>query len=408
MSVRRWHLAAAVAALLAGPIVAAAATGTLAPLTALAAAAAVAALVAGLAAGGAGRRTAGLALCGAAGVSLATTAGVVAGGGAGVRSAAGLSTQVEAGAILVLTVVVARYAPLRHAAAAAGLAAAGLGMTVWRFASPGGEGVTLVGMAAWAAVGALAGVVGLHLRALDERRVRSIVEARREQRLHLAGDLHDFVAHDVSEMLAQAQAGQVVAAEHPRCRETFAKIDEAAQRALRSLDQTVQMLHGVSPRDDAPRDAPPGSGPALPDVAELADRFADASGVAAAVELGGLSGDDLRQLPHELSATLYRVAVEALTNVRRHAPAARTVRVEIGRRALPGGVAAIELSVENDGGGGPPGTPAAVSRRNGLGLATLSDRVQRLGGRFSAGPREPSGWRVTAAVPTASERRAAR
>ena len=369
-------------------------------LATLPAALAAAALLVTLAGGPTSRRSTGLLLVAAAAASLATTAVVVLADGVDVRSTPGFSTQAEVVAILVMIVVSARWAPSRHAVIGTGLAATAVGVIVLRFRYAGDDGVTIVGIAAWAIVALSASAVGLHLRSLDERRVRAVWEAQRAQRLHLARDLHDFVAHDVSEMLAQAQAGQVLAADHPQCEATFSKIEQAAQRALRSMDQTVQILHAVGlphGTDELGLNVGPFS---LSDLGDVVARFADANGLDAELRIEKeVAQHQLQNVPHEVSATLYRVAVEALTNVRRHAPGASTVTVELRRSVLPGGDEGIELSLIDDAPHDPPASPDPLSRQNGLGLPSLAERVQGLGGQFLAGPVDPAGWSVTATVP---------
>jgi signal transduction histidine kinase len=368
------------------------------PLAALPATAAGTALLLALVAGPSVRRRTGLLLVGVAAASLVTTAAIVLADGVDVRSGAGMSTQAEVVAILVLIVVAVRYGPSNHGIVATGLAAVSIGMIVLRFRDPADEGVTVAGIAAWGACGLLASAVGYHLRSLDERRVRSVLEAQRAQRLHLARDLHDFVAHDVSEMLALAQAGQVVAAEHSLCADTFAKVEQAALRALRSMDQTVQMLQPEALPPGADESAHDGGQPTLTALAELAGRFADANGVEADLRVEQITTEQLRRIPYEVSATLYRVAVEALTNVRRHARAPTKVTIAVRRSSLPGGKPAIDLSVLDDAGGQRPSPATPVSRHNGLGLPTLAERVEGLGGQFTAGPVD-QGWQVKATVP---------
>ncbi|MFE6744955.1 sensor histidine kinase [Kitasatospora purpeofusca] len=226
-------------------------------------------------------------------------------------------------------------------------------------------------------------LIGLYLRGLDESRRRSVAAARRAQRLELAHDLHDFVAHDVSGMVAQAQAGTVLAAFDPvRAAALFERIEQAGLQALASLDRTVHLLR--SEDGDGPERGPQ---PGLAELAELTARFTDSGEVV--VRLDAPTGEPT--VPREVAATAYRVVVEALTNVRRHAPAARVVHVRVrseGRR--------LTVRVRDDGGGVSP--PSGSRRGGGSGLAGLSARVEALGGTLSAG-REGSGWQVAVAMP---------
>lgn len=360
------------------------------------AAVAGAALVVSLVTGAAGRLFTGWLVVGVATTSLLTTSTIVLADGIDIRSAPGLASQAEVVVLLTSIVVAARWAPRRQLVASTVLGAGAVGAIALRVHRGPLDGLPAAGVAIWALVGLGAAAIGLYLRSLEERRQRSVFEAQRTQRLHLALDLHDFVAHDVSEMLALAQAGQVLAAGHPRSAESFAKIEHAAQRALRSMDRTVEMLHVAS--------VPPGvvggdrSGqPTIEGLVELVERFTDANGIRGTVHTDGFTREELGDLPAEASMALYRVAVEALTNVRRHAPTARSVHLAV-RRSVQARGATIELSVRNDGGTTTTAPTAPVGRQNGLGLPTLAERVEYLGGRFEAGP-DAEGWQVTATLP---------
>jgi signal transduction histidine kinase len=295
----------------------------------------------------------------------------------------------ELGVLLALVLVAVRVAPPGPWSYAAALALVAVPAWLLRFGSGPVSAELVGGFAGWGLVALLAAVVGLYLRRLDRDSVRSVAEARRAQRLQLARDLHDFVAHDVSGMLAQAQAGQVLAARDPAAAAAaFKRIEVAGLQALASLDRTVHML---SDPTDGPTDGPTARPATLDDLPELVGRFAST----AAVDLEiapGLAAD----LPREHAATAYRVVVEALTNVRRHAPAATRVAVLV-HRAGP----AVLVSVTNDG-------PAAAARsarprprprHSGLGLPGLAERVEALGGTLTAGPADAGGWRVTATLP---------
>jgi signal transduction histidine kinase len=114
-------------------------------------------------------------------------------------------------------------------------------------------------------------------------------------------------------------------------------------------------------------------------------------------------------LPPEVSATVYRIVVEALTNVRRHARDATHVRVTVAREPGDG----VRVEIADDGTaqrptrrrGGPSdpsrlaGTRRGASGQGGLGLAGLTNRVGALGGTLSTGPTEPTGWQVRAVLP---------
>ncbi|TMR37122.1 sensor histidine kinase, partial [Actinomadura geliboluensis] len=103
---------------------------------------------------------------------------------------------------------------------------------------------------------------------------------------------------------------------------------------------------------------------------------------------------DLGALPPEVAASAHRVVQEALTNIRKHAADAATVRVTLGRAG-----ADVEVAVRDDGRGRGRRLPSG-----GFGLTGLAERVGAAGGRLRAGPRPEGGWEVVAVLP-AGERR---
>ncbi|WP_433176938.1 sensor histidine kinase [Actinoallomurus sp. CA-150999] len=227
---------------------------------------------------------------------------------------------------------------------------------------------------------------GLYPRYLTARRSAAVAEARRAQRLDLARDLHDFVAHDVSGIIVQAQAAQF-APDPEAARAALQRIEDAGLRAMASLDRTVHMLHDDEPGDGyggEPRPRPLG----LADLAGLTDRFAETCG--ARIQLTVAVDDP----PHEVSATAYRLVVEALTNIRRHASDVTTIDVTV--TGVPG--PAVRVRVADDG-RARPRVRRRGGPRGGRGLGGLADRVEAVGGEFTAGPLGDHGWEVTAVLP---------
>ncbi|MFC7387758.1 sensor histidine kinase [Sphaerisporangium rhizosphaerae] len=361
-----------------------------------------------------GRRIA--AVTGGAGiVSLAATAGVLllSGEHRAATSATGWMVG-ESASLLVLVILVVRAAPARHALIAAGLAGAATPVLLLRFGLGPATTAALAGFAVWGLSAALAATVGLYLRSLDDHRARSVRAARQAQRTQLARDLHDFVAHDVSGMLAQAQAGRILAEQDPqRAVAAFQRIEQAALQALASMDRTVRMLHDA---DDLAAGESAGRTPlpALADLRDLADRFSGSGTAVVGLDIDARLEDPDGVLPREVAATAYRIVVEALTNVRRHAATASRVEVTVRRIVgdLTGG--ALEVTVTDDARTGPPSDnartgPASAAhvlgtagRGGGFGLAGLTERVEALGGELAAGPHAPHGWRVTATMPLAA------
>ncbi|MGW1378011.1 sensor histidine kinase [Streptomyces sp. NPDC002446] len=234
---------------------------------------------------------------------------------------------------------------------------------------------------------AVATGIGLYLRSLDNRRARAVVQARREQRLEVARDLHDFVAHEVTGIVLEAQAGQLGpdagGAEH---RDLLQRIEKAGLRALDSMDQMVATLREADGRKWG--EPPPTRLHGLADLPELVGRF---SSMAAAEVALDLEDEVAGALSREAGDTAYRVVLEALTNVRRHAPQAGRVEVFAGRTADR----AVEVSVTDDAGAA---APSGARRGGGTGLAGLDERVGALGGTLEAGPHGP-GWRVRCLLP---------
>lgn len=346
-------------------------------------------------------------------VSLATTAAVPILGRTYTEQRAGGWVLAEAAALLVLITVVVRVAPGRAALISGGLAGAAATTWILRFGFWPPSAMTLAGFTGWALLALLALSAGLYLRSLDTRRARSVSAARRVQRLLLARDLHDFVAHDVSEILAQAQAGQIIAEGDPRsAAATFRRIEQAALQALAAMDRTVHMLHDAD--DPAAGRTTVAPLPTLLDLPELTDRFSSSGTAAIRLDIDPRLTEPGSGIPREVATTVYRVVVEALTNVRRHARTADRVEVTVrhGRRTT-GGVAeaTVEVTVTDDArtDAEPPAhAPLSPGRRGGLGLPGLTERVRTLGGTLTAGPRAPSGWRVTGVLPLASPHRDAR
>nr|WP_246006899.1 histidine kinase [Actinomadura pelletieri] len=248
-----------------------------------------------------------------------------------------------------------------------------------------------LGIAAAIAVG-----IGLYLRAADARRARSLVAARRDERLELARDLHDFVAHHVTGIVVQAQAARFAAqagsARVPTPEEIDAMlggIEKAGTEALTSMRRMVGLLRDAQ---HVGGDGHPGAGAVtrpVGDLSQLRDLVAAFDHPPAALTLA----PDLGTLPPEVATSAHRVVQEALTNVRKHAADADTVQVSLTR---VGGE--VQVSVRDDGRGRGRRLPSG-----GFGLTGLSERIGALGGRLRAGPRPEGGWEVVAVLPAGDE-----
>lgn len=308
----------------------------------------------------------------------------------------------ELAALLVLLARGIRRAPVRQAVPVGALTAAAVLLLPLRFlsADPGADWPA-VATASALLLFPLAGAAttGLALRSVARRRRHAVERARREQRLRVAADLHDFVAHEVTGMLLEVQAAQVSGYGPAETRELLGRLEESGLRALDSMDRTVGALRG--PSDGGAADGGP-SGEArrygLADLAELVGRFSAAGTARVRLRLAdGLAGT----LPPEVEETAHRVVLEALTNVRRHAGPSPEVEVEVEvETAATGGDGAggqaLRVTVTDDGGTG--GRRRDRRSGGGTGLPVLAERAAALGGELTAGGRG-TGWRVRVLLP---------
>ncbi len=192
----------------------------------------------------------------------------------------------------------------------------------------------------------------------------------------LARELHDTVAHHVSAIAVQAQAGGVVAAIQPeKAAEALAAIESEASRTLAEMRAMVRLL-----REEETADYSPQRG-----VTDLPD-LASADGTPTVeVSLNGSLG----RLAPPVDAALYRLAQESLTNAVRHARSATRVEIDVRREGDT-----VRLRVSDDGQSQPGPAPEP-----GFGLLGMAERAHLLGGSLSAGPGPEGGWVVEAVLP---------
>ncbi|GGR66052.1 MULTISPECIES: sensor histidine kinase [Streptomyces] len=249
-----------------------------------------------------------------------------------------------------------------------------------------------LGVLAWTGIGATAGdavrsrravVQAIRDRAERAERTRE-EEARRrvaEERLRIARDLHDVVAHHIALVNVQAGVAAHVMDKRPdQAKEALAHVREAGRSALNELRATVGLLR----QSDDP-EAPTEPAPGLSRLAELAATFRNA-GLPVEVACADRPGD----LPAAVDLAAYRIVQEALTNVRKHAGPAARAEVSVVRVGPD-----LEVTVLDDGEGG-PGTP---EDGGGHGLLGMRERVTALGGTLTTGPRYGGGFRVHAILP---------
>ena len=249
------------------------------------------------------------------------------------------------------------------------------------FAAP-----TAVDLIGGLAVVVTTGTLGVAFRSRAGARARELERMRLLEREQLARDLHDTVAHHVSAIAIQAQAGTAVAASDPdAAAEVLRVIEGEASRTLDEMRSMVRVLRRDErdergERTDTAELLP---SPGLADVQRLAGT--DAAGLTVDVQVAG----DADTIPPAVGAAVFRIAQEAVTNARRHARNAS--RVEVRVRAAAAGV---RLDVRDDG------EPVA-SAEHGYGITGMAERAALLGGTCQAGPAPSGGWAVTAALPRA-------
>ncbi|MFD8497046.1 sensor histidine kinase [Amycolatopsis sp. NPDC059657] len=223
-------------------------------------------------------------------------------------------------------------------------------------------------------------LLGLYLRLHDLRRADGHEMAKQLQRLTYARDLHDFVAHHVTAIVAQAQAVRYTTAAGqqptPEALDAMlAGIEKAGSQALASMRGMITVL-----RDDQPIPVRKPLGAVL---SEATGHFV---GPPVTTEIDELLAATYL-VPHVLDA-VHHVVQESLTNVLRHAEGASGVQVSA--RTLPDDK--LEIVVRNDG------SAKAGSSGGGFGLVGLGERVEAAGGTLTSGPTD-DGWRVAATLP---------
>ena len=242
----------------------------------------------------------------------------------------------------------------------------------------------LVGVAAWLLVVlVVAEVVRIRReRALEAARTHAEEDRRRagEERLRIARELHDVLAHNISLINVQAGVALHLMDEQPgQSRTALVAIKQASSDALRELRSVLDILRQGG---DAPRS--PTSG-----LDSLDGLVANAA--AAGLEVRTRVEGTPRPLPAGVDLAAFRIVQEALTNVTRHAgrPATATVLVAYGDDDLT-------VQVDDDGRGhrGPDATPGG-----GNGIRGMRERATALGGELTAGPRGGGGFRVSALLP---------
>ena len=253
--------------------------------------------------------------------------------------------------------------------------------------------VTALWFAGWLVASLILGETTRSRRAyLDEVEQRA-VEAERtredearsraaEERIRIARELHDILAHRISMISVQSGVGAHLLDRDPdQARRALIAVNQASREALQELRATLGLLRqadGPEPRSPAPG------------LAQLDGVMASATAAGVEVRLD-VSGPP-RSLPTGVDLAAYRIVQEALTNVVRHARAA-TARIAIRYRR-----ADVVIEIEDDGRGVDTDAGAAAGG-GGNGLLGMRERVGALGGDLEAGPLAGGGFRVRARLP---------
>lgn len=232
-----------------------------------------------------------------------------------------------------------------------------------------------------------------HMAVLAER--AELLAAKQEEserratlaeRLRIAREMHDIVAHHISVVVIQAQGAQRVADSDPaRARTAMADVERTSRTALEEMRRLLGLLCPGESAASVPDGTyvPPAG---LADIDMLAERLRRA-GLGITIVRHGEPAD----VPEDVGLTVYRIVQESLTNVLKHAGPAAATTVEMDFSGD------VTVTVTDDGRGASAaltGIPGA-----GRGTAGMRERVAALGGKLSAGPKPGGGYRVHATIP---------
>ena len=241
-----------------------------------------------------------------------------------------------------------------------------------------------------------AGTLLNRARRLQVEEDRSAQLAVAEERVRIAHELHDIVAHGVSLMTIQIAAARRVARSKPETSEqSLHAAEQTGRQTLSELDNLLSVLRGADASIGAAGGTPPPTLEGGDDPRRPLPRLSDIPSLVGSLEDAGREvryttlGDEPR-VPGSVELVLYRVVQEALTNAVRYAGDSP---IDVQVLYTPD---AITLFVDDEG----PGAAAVGRPGGGHGLVGMAERLATVGGSLQAGPRQPGpGWRVQASVP---------
>ncbi|RMI32070.1 sensor histidine kinase [Actinomadura harenae] len=238
-------------------------------------------------------------------------------------------------------------------------------------------------------------------RMLRERREHAVELRSREteravaaERLRIARELHDMVAHSIGIVAIQAGVGgRVIDTQPDEARNALAAIEATSRETLAGLRRMlVTLRESAGDAGDGAAAAPLDPAPGLTDLDRLVAATRDA-GVRVDLRWTG----ERRPLPPEVDLSAFRIVQESVTNVVRHA------RVDACRVTIGFTEDGLTVDIEDDGTGGAPGPSGGVQRDGGgFGIVGMRERAALLRGELAAGPRPGGGFRVAARIPTRS------
>ncbi|MFJ8013307.1 sensor histidine kinase [Streptomyces sp. NPDC096339] len=275
-------------------------------------------------------------------------------------------------------------------------AAGSLAVLLWgtRLAEPGIGALSVGFVTVSTIVCWVAGDGARRLRELTRRlRLEQEEKARRavmEERIQIARELHDVIAHHVSVIAVQTGlAAYVFSSDPPTARRALDTVGDSAREALAEMRRMLLVLREEGPGPESGPQGADGGVQGLGRLDELVKRVGEA-GVPVDVRVTGTA----YELPPGIDLCAYRVVQEALTNVIKHAPRARTtVRVHYGEDE-------VHVRVKDTGSGRTPDpVPAGPGTSTGQGLIGMRERATIYHGTVTAGPAPEGGFEVSLRVP---------